>query len=242
MNKNLKNLLVDCIIYLIFIVGIAFLYKSAFYSNLFAIVLLIITFSFFKDKEDFIFFIVGWILATTAEILSVHFKVWTYAYPHILGIPIWLSLGWAYSFLFLRRLRDSWYKLEHIKIHYTKHPNGLKNIIIYDILTYILALLCILILWKNNLLLTLILGLLLLAHTIKFHSKEDLFLVIAATITYTIIDMCITNVGVWTYSNTNFLTITTWLPFSYGIIAAIVRRISVSINLLMFNSQKNEPF
>jgi hypothetical protein len=47
------------------------------------------------------------VLGPFAEIISIHFGVWQYANPTLLGIPVWLPLGWGFGIVFMKRVAET---------------------------------------------------------------------------------------------------------------------------------------
>ena len=237
MSRRSGTIFINVCIYLVFVIGISLLYTSEFYANLLAILLLIFNFICFHDRRDFIYFLIGFCLTTSTEILAVRFGVWEYAYPHLFGIPLWLSLGWAYSFVFAREFEGNLFKQKYLEAHYASYFRKAKNIILTDLLVFGVSLLAILLLWKDNALLTTCLGLFLIFYIFIHHDKDSLALILIAVFSYSLIDAAMTHIGLWTYTNTNLSTITTCLPIGYGLIAVLVSRISESINILVFSKK-----
>ena len=56
------------------------------------------------ERHDVICFVVIALLGSLAEVVFVHFGVWQYANPTLLGIPVWFPLSFGTAFLIGQRL------------------------------------------------------------------------------------------------------------------------------------------
>ena len=56
------------------------------------------------DRYDLCFFLVIAVLGSLAEVVFVHFGVWHYANPTLLGVPLWFPLSFGTSALIGERL------------------------------------------------------------------------------------------------------------------------------------------
>ncbi|MFH1211400.1 MAG: hypothetical protein V1659_00545 [Candidatus Woesearchaeota archaeon] len=111
-KKIEKELLFE---FAIFIIGMAII--SAFYKNNFlATILLILAWAtgiaFWHKKHDIFFFVTGAIIGPLAEILCIHFGAWQYFNPSFLGIPAWLPLAWGLATMLIKRIAETFVKIE----------------------------------------------------------------------------------------------------------------------------------
>lgn len=56
------------------------------------------------DRYDLCFFLVTAVLGSLAEAMFVHFGVWRYANPTLLGVPLWFPLAFGTAALIGERL------------------------------------------------------------------------------------------------------------------------------------------
>jgi len=62
------------------------------------------TFLLGKDKKEVLFFVLGFVLLTFAEVWFVATGVETFNRDTLfLGIPLWLPILWGYAFMMIRR-------------------------------------------------------------------------------------------------------------------------------------------
>jgi len=240
MNKNFQSLILEFLFFAIMIFTVYEFWDNTLYSTIIGIVLVIIALLFFHTKEDLVFFWTGALLGTGAEIVCIYYGAWNYSNPVILGIPLWLPIFWGFASLFVRRLRDTVYKLEHIDIHY-KHNEDLPLsylILIYDIFLFGLSIVFISLLWRTNILLLIILLVLFWLTTHNFHKKEDLFFVSMAAIVGPIAEIICINAGAWYYSNPSIFGIPSWLPVAYAILGLVLRRTVSTIIRLIYKKPK----
>ena len=60
--------------------------------------------SLWHDRHDVICFVVIAVMGSLAEVAFVHFGVWRYANPTLLGLPLWFPVGFGTAFLIGQRL------------------------------------------------------------------------------------------------------------------------------------------
>tara|TARA_Y100000034_G_C6526451_1_gene226723 strand:+ start:54 stop:401 length:348 start_codon:yes stop_codon:yes gene_type:complete len=76
------------------------------------LVIIILANRLWHKEHDYIFFIIGAILGPFAEIIAIHYGVWSYANPTFLGIPIWLPLVWGFVLVTIVRVAETFVKIE----------------------------------------------------------------------------------------------------------------------------------
>ena len=111
-KKIKKELILE---FFIFAVGMAII--SLFYNNnLLTTVLLIIAWSigikFWHKKHDIYFFMTGAVIGPLGEIACIYFGAWEYTNPNFLGIPIWLPFAWGLATMLVKRIAESFVKIE----------------------------------------------------------------------------------------------------------------------------------
>lgn len=107
--------------------------------------------------------------------------------------------------------------------------NGIRNLAL-EVLLYFLSTLFIISLWKNNLV-VLMLMLLVWLFALKFwHSREDIIFFLAAAFFGPLGEIVAIHFGVWAYANPSMLGIPVWLPFAWGYVGMLIRRLSITIS------------
>ena len=73
---------------------------------LFIVILIegMVALGFWHDRYDLSVFLVIAVLGSLAEAVFVHFGVWRYANPTLLGVPLWFPLAFGTSALIGKRL------------------------------------------------------------------------------------------------------------------------------------------
>ena len=111
-KKIEKELIFEIILFCAGIASIAIF----FLNNLLLSVLLIIAWAigikFWHKKHDIFFFVIGAIIGPIGEIVCIYFGVWQYANPTFLGIPIWLPLAWGLATMVIKRIAETFVKIE----------------------------------------------------------------------------------------------------------------------------------
>lgn len=83
--------------------------------------------------------------------------------------------------------------------------------------------------YMNNFLLTALL-IILWAIGIKFwHKKHDLYIFVTGAIIGSIAEIFCIHFGAWQYTNPTFLGIPSWLPFGWGILTMLIKRIAETL-------------
>ena len=91
-------------------------------------------------------------------------------------------------------------------------------------------------LWKNNLMLSLILLFISAIILTKFSNKKEKILYFLGFVFLPIFDLTLVPRGVWTYGNPTIYGVPIWLPFSYGLGTVMIVKIGNSIGKLYFKS------
>src|SRR5437016_5345326 len=119
MDARWKLLLIELVLLTLVIADISLLWQSAFLCTVIAAGIVVFAMLFFHSREDILFYCTGAVLGSVVEIISIKFGAWQYGNPTFFGIPSWLPFFWGCAFLFLRRLRDAVFRLEHLQVHYS---------------------------------------------------------------------------------------------------------------------------
>ena len=230
-ERSLKHLFLEILIIILLVADIVLFYNSQIVSSVIMIALVIFTFIFFHTKKDIAFYVVGLILATAGELVCVKFGVWVNVNPLFWGIPLWSPVVWGLAFLIINRLRNTIFKLESIRTE--RYPPPIKSkgwAIAYLMFMYILLILFLSFLWRDNVAVFIIISVLLFINILIFHSKEDIYYILILSVVASISEMVITASGAWYFNNPTFLNIPFWLAIGYGYLGLIVRRTAVTVN------------
>lgn len=79
-------------------------------------------------------------------------------------------------------------------------------------------------LWKDNILLTVLLLVGWLFALKSWHKRHDVYFFLAGAVTGPIGEIVAINFGAWQYANPTFLGIPPWLPLVWGLGAVLIKR------------------
>ncbi len=107
-----KELIFEFILYVFGIIAIIKFYQ--FNTLLTSLILIAWLFGIFlwHKKHDILFFIIGAIVGPIAEIICIQFGVWQYSNPSFLGIPIWLPFAWGLAVMLIKRIAETFVRIE----------------------------------------------------------------------------------------------------------------------------------
>jgi len=112
-TKNIKKeLFLEIILFCAGIVSIVLFFQNNFLLTVTLIILWAIGIKFWHKKQDIIFFITGAVIGPIGEIICIYFGVWQYANPTFLGIPIWLPFAWGLITMLIKRVSETFVKIE----------------------------------------------------------------------------------------------------------------------------------
>ena len=103
LRRQLLEIAEEATAFSVIVTSIVLLWKD---NMLLLVVMLIITaiaLSFWHDSYDLLFFLLIAVVGSIAEIVFVHFGVWQYANPTLLGIPIWFPPSFGTAGLITQR-------------------------------------------------------------------------------------------------------------------------------------------
>jgi len=101
--KRIDKIALQIIPILIMILLIPFI-ENDYLLSLAFIVIMVLSFSIKRDKQDFIFFIFGLITMIIFEYLFIMAGVETFNRQTLFNVmPLWLPILWAYAFVAIRR-------------------------------------------------------------------------------------------------------------------------------------------
>ena len=99
-----------------------------------------------------------------------------------------------------------------------------------DVIIFSVAVLLLVLLWKQNVLATLaIIGLFLLRQ-VFFRKPGDMTIYAVGAVLGPLTEVIATRLGIWTYAFPSYLNIPLWLPFAWGFAAVLF--ISIARNLI----------
>lgn len=179
----------------------------------------------FHSRDDISFFIGGLLLGGLGEITATHFGVWNYALPDAWNIPLWIPVMWGLTFMLIRRIRNTIFRLLHRQI-VGRNPTPVRSLFmkIYDVGTYILVVTLVITLWQNNLALAGVLTLLCIINMAKFHYIHDVFIVLFVGVIGTVADFFAVTSGLWSYANPTFFGQPIWAFPLYALFGLITVR------------------
>lgn len=104
-----------------------------------------------------------------------------------------------------------------------------KNIVI-GVLSFLLSLLAIVILWRNNLALTLALLAIFIAMHYLWRTHRDTIAFVVGAIGGPLAEIVAIHFNVWKYSNPDIIIghIPLWLPVAWGIAAMLIHRVTLA--------------
>ncbi len=107
-----KELLGELLVFLAAFIKVPLLYKNPYWLTLTLILGSLILFYFWHGKEDVYTYLLGLTILPLLDIVCVAFGVWSYSYPTLLGIPLWLPFLWGMNCVALRRLAHTLLKMQ----------------------------------------------------------------------------------------------------------------------------------
>lgn len=100
---------------------------------------------------------------------------------------------------------------------------------IRDVLIFGLAILLLVLFWRNNLLATFAVVGLFLIRSCFWREKGDFAVYLVGAVLGPFTEIIATRLGIWTYAAPSFLNIPLWLPFAWGFAAVLFVRIAQGI-------------
>lgn len=100
-NKpNYKNIIFNIAFSLSCLASVCSFWKKPFLLTFVLIIVSFIGLYRWRNKENFILFILGGLFGATTEAIAISFGVWTYTLPDFYGIPFWLPVLWGDASVF----------------------------------------------------------------------------------------------------------------------------------------------
>ena len=111
-KKIEKELIYEVLLFCIGVLLISFYYTNDLLLTFLLVLVWLIGIIFWHKKHDVYFFIIGSICGPIGEIVSIHFGAWSYTNPMFLGIPLWLPFGWGLVTVLIKRIAETFVKIE----------------------------------------------------------------------------------------------------------------------------------
>jgi len=102
-NKH-QELLMESVFFIIAATLLVTLYTNPLVLTALLLIALALALFIWYEENDIIFFLAGAFLGALGEIICVNLGVWHYAKPQVLGIPLWLPVGWGMATLLIMRV------------------------------------------------------------------------------------------------------------------------------------------
>lgn len=225
MHRDVRLLCVDLLLLFIGIFLSVRFWSATPFIHLGIVLLACTGIALFHSRDDISFFIGGLLLGGLGEIVATHFGVWNYAQPDLWNIPLWIPVMWGLTFMLIRRIRNTVFRLLHRHLLEKKPlPSKAFFMKIYDVGTYLLVVTLVIALWQDSLVLTGILTLLCIINLAKFHHLHDVFIVIFVGIIGVIADFYAVTFGLWAYANPTFFGQPLWVLPLYALFGLITVR------------------
>lgn len=227
LNNDSRLLLIDLLLLFVSVTLAVKFWSSVPFVHIGIASIAIIGIILFHSRDDFIFFIAGGVLGGLGELIATHFGIWNYTLPEVWNIPLWIPLMWGLTFMLIRRIRNTSFRLAHGHVSERK-PAPAKSLfmVVYDVGTYILVVILVVSLWRDNLALASILTLLCVINMAKFHHTHDVFIVLFIGIIGSIADFYAVHFHLWTYANPNYFGQPFWVYPLYAVFGLITVRIA----------------
>ncbi len=101
--------------------------------------------------------------------------------------------------------------------------------VLFEIGIYLLSVLIVSFLWRDNTTTIVILAALWIVAMIFWHDQRDLMIFIVAAIAGPLGEIIAIRFGVWSYANPTFLGIPLWLPLLWGFFAMMLSKVATTI-------------
>jgi uncharacterized membrane protein YoaT (DUF817 family) len=121
-SQLLYSFLIQVFTFTIQVASIVLLWRNNLHLLLAVLIEFFILVFFWHDQFDLSLFLIISVLGSFAEVVFVHFGVWTYSNPSSLGIPIWFPFAFGTSGLIGGRMARTIVNLFKRKDH--QKPNN----------------------------------------------------------------------------------------------------------------------
>lgn len=102
-------------------------------------------------------------------------------------------------------------------------------VLLRDLFIFFFVVFAVILVWKNNAVVTAIIIAAYLLRYFLWPDKEDHMFFAAGAILGTTAEIIATHAGIWSYTVPTFLKIPVWLPFAWGFASVLIIRIAQSL-------------
>jgi len=99
-NLNYQNIVFNIVFALACLASVCFLWENTILLTIILIIISVIGLYKWKTKETLILFFFCGLFGALAEVIAIHFGIWIYTLPSIIGIPYWLPVLWGDAAVF----------------------------------------------------------------------------------------------------------------------------------------------
>ncbi|MBA4418236.1 MAG: hypothetical protein C0392_10055 [Syntrophus sp. (in: bacteria)] len=104
-----------------------------------------------------------------------------------------------------------------------------RNVLIRDLAIFWFLVFLVILVWKNNILVLLVLMGTYCVRYFLWPNNEDHVVFISGAVMGTIAEIIATKVGIWSYTMPTFFNIPLWLPCAWGVISVLIIRIAQAL-------------
>ncbi len=231
MKSGFRELALEFGLLLYFMAVIALFWIDNLLSFVFCLIGTAIAFFIWHDSKDIVFFFVAAAIGTLTEIFMVSIGVHSYVKPFAFGVPAWLPFFWGNVFLFIRRFKDTFFRIEGIKAKLIQKI-GLKGFeyrVFLELFIYLIVLAIIVFFKHNDYPVLFLLGFVSVLQLSKWHYYSDYFFFFITMLIVPVFIELWLYAGIIGFARTSITGFPLWLAIEYAIISLIIRRLSVSI-------------
>ena len=106
MKKEIKKFLYICVLVLFTLAIPSFLGSNQILSCILLFLVALLMLSTDWKKENLIFYFIIALTGPIVESIAIHFGLWTYSNPIVLGVPIWLFFVWGNAGFYITKLKE----------------------------------------------------------------------------------------------------------------------------------------
>ncbi|MBN2042384.1 MAG: hypothetical protein JW754_01105 [Candidatus Aenigmarchaeota archaeon] len=182
-----------------------------------------------KKKYDILFYFTAVLVGSSAEIICVNFGAWSYTNPMFLGVPVWIALGWGLVLLLVKRMSETFVKMEKSDYKLIGRFPRFKKGFWTVLLVFFLSIMSLSFHWTNNTYVFMMLALLTVISLFFWNSGFDRLFFINGAVIGTLMEIVCIRFGIWAYANPMFLGITIWTPLMWGLWILMMKGICETI-------------
>jgi uncharacterized membrane protein YoaT (DUF817 family) len=110
-----------------------------------------------------------------------------------------------------------------------ERPPGMQHVLLTTFLAFVLLVASVLLLWRNNLLLCVVMLVECVVALALWHERIDVSFFLIISVLGTLAELSFVYVGVWQYANPTLLGIPLWFPLAFGTTGLIGGRLARAI-------------